>query len=88
MITAKEFIENYIKENNDDSNIDMEEVVIEFARLHVNAALKEASDKALVLDMQENDTAEIMSVSSEYGEYNFTVDKLSILNSYSFENIK
>ena len=38
--------------------------------------------------MQENDTAEIMGVSNEYGEYNFTVDKLSILNSYSFENIK
>jgi hypothetical protein len=88
MITAKEFIENYIKENNHDSNIDMEEAMIEFAKLHVNAALKEASDKALVLDMQENDTAEIMSVSSEYGEYNFTVDKESILNSYPMENIK
>lgn len=56
MITAKKFIENYIEENNDDSNIDIEEALIEFARLHVEAALKAASDKALVLDMQENDS--------------------------------
>ncbi len=88
MITAKKFIENYIEENNDDSNIDIEEALIEFARLHVEAALKAASDKALVLDMQEKDTAEIMGVSSEYGDYNFTVDKSSILNSYSLDNIK
>ncbi|TXG79351.1 MAG: hypothetical protein E6R13_09980 [Spirochaetes bacterium] len=86
--TAKKFIENYIEENNHDSNIDMEDALIEFAKLHVEAALKEASEKALVLDMQEKDTAEIMGVSNEYGDYNFTVDKASILNSYSFENIK
>ena len=41
--TAKEFIENYIEENNHDSNIDVEDALIEFAKLHVGAALEEAS---------------------------------------------
>jgi hypothetical protein len=40
MPTAKEFIQNYIEENNHDSNIDMEDVLIEFSKLHVEAALK------------------------------------------------
>lgn len=38
--------------------------MIEFARLHVEAALKAASENALVLDMQENDSylAELPSI--------------------------
>jgi hypothetical protein len=33
--TAKEFHQNYIQENNNDSNIDIEEMLIEFAKLHL-----------------------------------------------------
>ena len=42
ILTAKEFIQNYIEENNHDSNIDVEDALIEFAKMHVEAALKEA----------------------------------------------
>lgn len=42
---AKEFIQNYIEENNEDSNLDIEDALIEFAKLHVEAALKKASEK-------------------------------------------
>ena len=43
--TAKEFYQNYIEENNHDSHVDIEEMLIEFAKLHVEAALKESSGK-------------------------------------------
>jgi hypothetical protein len=48
------------------------EMMIEFAKLHVEAALKEASEKA---DLTDN------------GRFPY-VDKGSILNSYSLDNIK
>ncbi len=42
--TAKAFYQNYIEENNHDSHVDIEEMLIEFAKMHVEAALKEASE--------------------------------------------
>lgn len=78
--TAKKFIEKYIEENNHDSNIDIEDALIEFAKLHVERALKEASEKAKL-------TSEVCEVLQEhwFEEY---IDKDSILNSYSLDNIK
>jgi hypothetical protein len=73
--TAKEFIENYIKENNQDSNLDWEEVLIEFAKLHVEAALKEALDSIPCLGSS-SDIATYEEVEKE------------VLNCYPIENIK
>ena len=50
------------------------EMMIEFAKLHVKQALKEASEKALVY--------------ADEGGYSEFVDEYSILNSYSLDNIK
>jgi len=72
--TAKEFIENYIEENNHDSNIDVEDALIEFAKLHVGAALEEASKKAHI-QIDEHDLS-------------CSVDKSSILNAYPPSNIE
>ena len=48
-------------------------LMIEFAKLHVERALKEASEKA---------------TGSEYMEGEYDVNKNSILNSYQLSNIK
>jgi hypothetical protein len=52
----------------------IEQAMIEFAKLHVTAALKEASEKA--------------SVYADEGGYSEFVDEESILNSYPLENIE
>lgn len=70
--TAKKFLENLIEENNHDSNIDLEDALIEFAKMHVETALYIASEMA---DLTDN------------GRFPY-VDKTSILNSYSLDNIK
>jgi hypothetical protein len=70
--TAKKFLENLIEENNHDSNIDLEDALIEFAKMHVETALYIASERA---DLTDN------------GRFPY-VDKASILNSYSLDNIK
>jgi hypothetical protein len=49
------------------------EMMVEFAKLHVEAALKQASKKAICIEYME-------------GEYDVKTD--SILNSYSLDNIK
>jgi hypothetical protein len=50
------------------------EIMIEFAKMHVEAALKEASEKALVY--------------ADEGGYSEFVDEQSILNAYPLTNIK
>ena len=70
--TAKKFLENLIEENNHDSNIDLEDALIEFAKMHVETALYIASEMA---DLTDN------------GRFPY-VDKTSILKSYSLDNIK
>jgi hypothetical protein len=58
---------------------DIEKAMIEFAKLHVEAALKEASEKADTIYVEEDGCAT--------GDY-YEVDKDSILNSYPLTNIK
>jgi hypothetical protein len=72
MPTAKEFI-------NDIKNVTYseEEKLITFAKLHAEAALKQASEKAKVID-----------VGIDYGIIELVVDKSSIINSYPLSNIK
>ena len=57
---------------------DIKNIMIEFTKLHVEAALKQASEKA---------TVNINGFIQEYDE-NCCVDKDSILNAYPLENIK
>jgi len=57
---------------------DIKKAMIEFAKLHVEAALLEASEKA---------TVNINGFIQEYDE-NCCADKDSILNAYPLENIK
>lgn len=72
--TAKEFIENYIKENND-SYVDVEDALIEFAKLHVEAALK-AKGRAMA--------------EKSYEDSSYSMNELDSFtrNSYPLENIK
>ena len=70
--TAEEF-------NNDIRYVtySLDEKLITFAKLHVEAALKEASEKAKMID-----------VGIDYSIILWEVDKDSIINSYPLENIK
>lgn len=77
--TARSFYQNYIEENNNDSHVDVEEMLIEFAKLHVKQALKEASEKAKLTDF----ACEFLQEGAPD-----SIDRKSILNSYSSENIK
>ena len=73
VLTAKESIEIHNRLN--DSSTEL--LMIEFAKLHVEAALKAASKKAKVVD-----------VGIDYAIIEWAVDKNSILNSYPSKNIK
>ena len=73
--TAEEFLRkniDYVLEK--DCKEDVENAMIEFAKLHVEAALKAASENANTKDVPFTDDVE--------------VDEDSILNSYSTDNIK
>lgn len=62
------------------SEKDIQKAMIEFAKLHVEAALKEASKKARCCDDA--------IVDLDHTIIDAYVEKDSILNSYSLENIK
>lgn len=74
--TAYHFLTKFTDEPDDDTIY----LLIEFAKLHVEAALKEASEKSMLTD-------EVCEVLQEhwFEEY---IDKSSILNAYPLENIK
>ena len=61
----------------DKYNPNIKKAMIEFAKLHVEAALKEASEKAKMID-----------VGIDYSIIKWEVDKDSILNSYPLDKIK
>ena len=78
--TAEEFLKEYELGNTGKIDIeDAKEAIIEFARLHVEAALKEASKKAQIK----------YEYSGNVGEYcDEFVDVNSILNSYPLDKIQ
>jgi len=76
ILTAKEFIETHNRLN--DSSTEL--LMIEFAKLHVAAALKEASEKAKITYDYSGNTG------SEYCDEFVDID--SILNSYPLDKIK
>jgi hypothetical protein len=61
------------------------DLMIEFAKMHVEAALKEASEKATMYD--DNEDCHFEDEEGNYPEY-LLIDKNSILNSYPLSNIK
>ena len=74
--TAEEFFTSVVGENPDEFNSYIKECMIRFAQLHVEAALKAASEDAdYVTDGQEHIT-------------DVWIDKQSILRSYPLDNIK
>ncbi len=95
--------ETYEPEYSTVSKYDALEAMIEFAKLHVKAALKEASEKANLHEdyYSEDDfsTNELKELANEgyprkdsfgdiYAVDIVSVDKNSILNAYPLENIK
>ena len=85
MKTAEEFLENIgVKTNQNGLNTylkgDVKHAMIEFAKMHVEEALKKASKKATISYEYSGNTG------SEYCDE--FVNKQSILNAYPLENIK
>lgn len=80
--TAKEF---YDEHYSDDVVIMMRD----YAKLHVEAALKAASEKAYVeyIDLDTNEIFDYTDVITD-DNVGANVNKKSILNAYSLENIK
>jgi len=72
ILSAKEFLER--DESGVYTEVDITHAMIEFAKLHVEDALKAASEKAEMKDDWDNQKG--------------SIDKDSILQSYSLENIK
>jgi hypothetical protein len=91
MITAEEFL-RYKSNINEDKNCveylkdsEVEDIMIEFAKLHVEAALKEASEKVEVDYNLSKDYNKTLLVDENIEIY---VINSSILNAYPLENIK
>ena len=76
MKTAEEFLKENYKVK---VGVTIEEAMIEFAKMHVQEALKQASEKAEV----EHELSNPYDPNSEYQ----IVNKDSILNAYHLENI-
>lgn len=74
---------------------EIERALINFAKLHVEAALKAASEKAQMVGetQHDNNAPDVHSdfvyvVNSNGADYGYTVDKDSILEAYPLTNIK
>jgi hypothetical protein len=81
--TAKEFLNR--DESGVFSDVDIARAMIEFAKLHVEAALKEAANKADITYLLKKRF--LLLRASESWDF-IIVDKKSILNAYPLEQIK
>jgi hypothetical protein len=85
--TAEEFLKDkvYITKDNiedvHDSLITVTNAMIEFTKLHLEAALKTVIENVVMEDVGE------INSEGEWNEY-YIIDKKSILNAYPLENIK
>jgi len=71
------------------SDIQCRNAMIEFAKLHVEQALKEASESRCINMYNKTWFAQSLEAGTKVlDRVNITVDKDSILNSYSLDNIK
>lgn len=82
-MTASEFVRKKFPENTDGMYVrrNMEETMVDFAKHHVELALKEASEKA-TMQTRNNRLCDFDKV-----PYNI-IHKRSILNAYPLTNIK
>jgi hypothetical protein len=99
--TAEEVFKEYHGFEADHSSSDIIDLMIEFAKIHVEAALKEASEKAKVqgysYDYESNSRTDLDVYGAEMNVDGVTdcdtglyvsTNKESILNAYPIENIK
>lgn len=91
--TAEEFFNEFCKKRTrvgQLNNIERLDIMVEFAKLHVEAALKAASEKATLLENGNLTYFDryIVEEGNHYSETEIDVNKDSILNSYPLENIK
>ena len=83
MKTAEEFLRNSSVTSSDRHDfLSKQELMIEFAKMHVQEALKQASENATVTPIDHEEISE--------GSFRpiWGVDDESILNAYPLENIK
>lgn len=93
MLSAKEFLDGMFGE--DCYPTDTPDALIEFAQYHVTKALEAAADNANMKgESQHNNNAPdvtsdfIYVVDNDGPDYGYTVNRESILEAYSLENIK
>jgi hypothetical protein len=92
--TAEEFLQNYKNDSDHYADQDYSEgrlikALQEFAKLHVEAALKEASESRCIKMHDKIWFAQSLEPGTKIlDRVNITVDKDSILNSYPLDNIK
>ena len=84
VITAQEFLDISFGENKAVRS-KTTKAMIEFAKLHVQEALKQASEKSLMKDV--NEDCHYEDEEGNFPEIYF-IDKDSILNAYDLDNIK
>ena len=93
MKTAEEFLKNF---NEEENNIDklyydsyVKKAMIKFAKMHVQEALKLASENSFVeyIDLETNEKFDYTDVLVD-DNISADVNKDSILNAYPLENIK
>lgn len=84
VITAQEFLDISFGENKAVRS-KITKAMIEFAKLHVQEALKQASEKSLMKDV--NEDCHYEDEEGNFPEIYF-IDKDSILNAYDLNNIK
>lgn len=99
MITAEELSKNYTRLRSAVALKDLSDFAIEFAKLHVEAALKEASENAYFItrdhDMYNREYLKYVDIDPNdtegdtfcYGG-SIVINEDSILNAYPLENIK
>ena len=84
VITAQEFLDISFGENKAVRS-KITKAMIEFAKLHVQEALKQASEKSLMKDV--NEDCHYEDEEGNFPEIYF-INKDSILNAYNLNNIK
>ena len=84
VITAQEFLDISFGENKAVRS-KITKAMIEFAKLHVQEALKQAIEKSLMKDV--NEDCHYEDEEGNFPEIYF-IDKDSILNAYNLNNIK
>lgn len=83
--TAEEFLDSLYRKKSQTMFDAIEQAMIEFAKLHVEAALKEASKEATINKNKGEVTARTFG---NVIDGTYSINQQSILNSYSLDNIK